>query len=196
MGSSLTLPLPSDSSSVRACLTPHPNRDWPPPEIIEHIVAMHHSSLRSTLAELRFWLQTFTQQRDPGEGRWDIILPRFIKVHDALLFSMDWEESELFPRFAHWHATDSERTPPHELLAAVNVAERSHASALQMLWRLLRLTRDESSSSPRASAHQQFSAQLTAIASNFEQHLFEVECLLLPIISNHHSFSSDTCSSR
>lgn len=196
MGSSSTLPLPSDSSSVLARLTSHPNRDWLPTEIMEHIVAVHHFSLRNTLAELRAWSPASNGQGDLGEIRWDIIQPRFIKVHDALLFSMDWEESELFPRFAHWQATDSERSPPRELLAAVKVAERSHASGLQMLWRLLRLTRDELPSSPSARAHQQFFTQLTALASNYEQHLFEVECLLLPIISNHNSLRNDTCSSR
>jgi iron-sulfur cluster repair protein YtfE (RIC family) len=149
---------------------------------MRHAVAVHHVNLRGILGELQRLRPRLGQFAPLRGSRWDNILRRFVKLHDALLSSLDWEAAEVFPQLLNWHEKGLRQPLSAELLAASKMAERSHAWCLHMLWRLLRLTRDEMPIAAYASDHRQFLKRLMALGNEYEQHLFEVECLLLPLI--------------
>jgi iron-sulfur cluster repair protein YtfE (RIC family) len=187
MSSSITLSFSGQSCSGQSYSGPassprHPNRDWLPSEIVRHVVAVHHVNLRGSLGELQELRPRLARFAPLRGSRWDSVLQRFVKLHDALLPSLDWEAAELFPQLLHWHAEGGEQPPPAELLAACQLGERSHGWCLHMLWRLLCSTRDEMPIAACASEHRHFLDHLLALGSEYEQHLFEVECLLLPLI--------------
>jgi iron-sulfur cluster repair protein YtfE (RIC family) len=117
-----------------------------------------------------------------------------IKLQEALLSGMHHEESVVFPQLLHWQANSKEHSPPSEFLAAANAVERSHAICLQMLWRLLRRTRDEIQIPPSAGPNRLFFDQLSALCDDYEQHLFEEECLLLPAVTSFGTASIACCS--
>jgi iron-sulfur cluster repair protein YtfE (RIC family) len=56
-----------------------------------------------------------------------------------------------------------------------------------MLWQLVRLTRYAESPPKEAEACNLLQAKLTALCDDYEQHLFEEECLLLPRIAGRQS---------
>jgi hypothetical protein len=165
-----------------ACSRRHPSPDWSPSEIMRHAVVVHHVNLRGTLGELQELRPRLAQFAPLRGSRWDNILRRFVKLHDALLSSLDWEAAEVFPQLLNWQEEGHRQPPPAELLAASKMAEQSHAWCLHMLWRLLRLTQDEMPIAACASDHHCFLGHLMALGSEYEQHLLEVECLLLPLI--------------
>jgi iron-sulfur cluster repair protein YtfE (RIC family) len=187
MSSSITLSFSSQTGSGQleagpACYPRHPSPDWSPSEIMRHAVAVHHVNLRGILGELQQLRPRLARFAPLRGSRWDSLLGSFVKLHDALLSSLEWEAFEVFPQLLNWHE-EGHRQPSAELLAASKMAERSHAWCLHMLWRLLRLTRDEMPIAACASDHRQFLKRLMELGNEYEQHLFEVECLLLPLIA-------------
>jgi iron-sulfur cluster repair protein YtfE (RIC family) len=186
MSSSITLSrsgkFRSRQLELSAACSSHPNSDWLPSEIVRHVVAVHHVNLRDILGELQEQLPRLTRFAALRGSRWDSVLQRFVKLHDALLSSLEWEASEVFPQLLHWQEVGRQHPPPSVLIAACKLAERSHAWCLHVLWQLLRRTRDEMPVSAGAEVHHSFLDRLVALTSEYEQHLFEVECLLLPII--------------
>jgi iron-sulfur cluster repair protein YtfE (RIC family) len=171
------------------CFLQHPNREWPPNEVVHHIVEVHHDYFRQSLMHLTSLLQASDSLGTVFNRRWNIILQRMIKLEEAFLSGMQYEESVVFPQLLHWQAKSKQHSPPSELLAAANAVERSHAICLQMLWWLLRRTRDEMQIPPVAGHHRQFFDQLAALCDDYEQHLFEEECLLLPTITSFGTIS-------
>ena len=172
-----------------------PSRVWPLDELVGHIVRVHHVVVRQSLADLKSKLPTLCGLSTTREREWHKIIQRFGQLHDAILIGVCYEESVAFPRLMHWHATCKEQSLPSELLAVAKAVERSHAICLQMLWRLLRLTRDELFSSLDTRHHRKFADQpaahffdqLSAFCDDYERYLFEVECLLLPVVTSHSS---------
>ncbi len=169
-----------------------PSREWPPDQLVNHIVRIHHAVVRQSLTDLTSKLPTISVLSGNRDGQWNKIIQRIGELHDAILMGIRFEESVVFPQLLRWHATCKEQSPPSELLAIAKVVERSHAHCLQMLWRLLRLTRDELTSPLNTRHHRKFTGQpaellfeqLSALCDDYERHLFEVECLLLPIVTS------------
>jgi iron-sulfur cluster repair protein YtfE (RIC family) len=188
-----TLHRPANQRSVGDDHVPaHPSREISPSELVDHIVRVHHAVVRQSLADLTNRLPTISVLSAARDGQWDKIIQQFSELHDAILVGIRYEESVVFPRLLHWHATCKEQSPPSELLAAAKVVERSHAHGLQMLWRLLRLTRDELTTPFNTRHHRKLTGhpadllfdQLSAFCDDYERHLFDVECLLLPIVTS------------
>ncbi len=173
-------------------LPTHPNREWPPDELVDHIVRVHHAVVRQSLTDLTNRLPTIAVLSATRDGQWNKIIQQFGKLRDAILMGIRYEESVVFPQFLRWHSTCKEQSPPSELLAVTKIVARSHARRLQMLWRLLRLTRDELTSKFDTRHYRKLTAQpadmlfdqLSALCDDYERHLFEVECLLLPIVTS------------
>ena len=169
-----------------------PSREWPPDQLVNHIVRIHHAVVRQSLTDLTSRLPTISVPSATRDGQWNKIIQQFGVLHDAILMGIRYEESVVFPQLLRWYATCKEQSPPSELLAIAKVVERSHARCLQMLWRLLRLTRDELTRPLNTRHHRKFTGQpaellfdqLSALCDDYERHLFEVECLLLPIVTS------------
>lgn len=169
-----------------------PSREWPPDQLVSHIVRIHHTVVRQSLVELTSSLPQFAVLSTTRDGQWNKIIQQFGELHDAILLGIRYEESVVFPQLLRWHATCKEQSPPSDLLAVAKIVARSHASCLQMFWRLLRLTRDELTSPFNTRQHRKVTGQpadilfdqLSALCDDYERHLFEVECLLLPIVTS------------
>ena len=183
------------ANHANKCLLQHPNREWPPNEVVHHIVEIHHAYFRQSFTHLTSLLQASDLPGTVRNRKWEIILQRKIKLEEAFLSGMLCMRSPwFFPNSCSWQAESKEHSPPCELLAAANAVERSHAICLQMLWWLLRRTRDEMQIPPVAAHHRQFFDQLAALCDDYEQHLFEEECLLLPTITSFGTTSIECCS--
>jgi len=173
-------------------LPAHPSREWPPDQLVDHIVRVHHAVVRQSLTDLTSRLPAISVPSATRDGQWNKIIQRFGELHDAILMGIRYEESVVFPQLLHWHATCKQQSPPSELLALAKVVERLHAHCLQLLWRLLRLTRDELNSQlidgryrRRVDQHAEMVfEQLSAVCDDYEQYLFHVECILLPIVAS------------
>lgn len=168
----------------------HPNREWPSQEVIRHLVEFHHNFFRESLSGLADLLEQCASLATVRRRPWEAIAQRFRKLHDAFLSGMQLEESVVFPQLLDWQISASGLTPASELLDAAKTVERTHSLCLQMLWRLLRLIRDELEISPDNQEHRPFSEQLAALCDDYEQHLFEEECLLLPKLFSDGSTSN------
>lgn len=184
---------PSRQRSVGDDHSPtHPSREWPPDELVDHIVQIHHAVVRQSLADLMSRLPAISMPSATRDGQLNKIIQQFGELHDSILIGFRYEESVAFPQLLRWHATCKEQSPPSELFAIAKVVERSHTHCLQMLWRLLRLTRDEMASTLNTRHHRKFTGQpaellfdqLSALCDDYERHLFEVECLLIPIVTS------------
>lgn len=158
----------------------HPNREWSPQEVIYHLVEVHHKFFRESLNDLTSLLEKCVSLATVRQHQWEVISQRFRKLRDTLQSGIQFEELAVFPELLHRQPYAPEFASVSELLDAAKTVERSHALCLQMLWRLLRLTRDELEISTDDLQYRQFAKQLAALCDDYEQHLFEEECLLLP----------------
>jgi iron-sulfur cluster repair protein YtfE (RIC family) len=157
----------------------HPSCEWPSVKVIHHIMEVHHRFVRESLAGLRPLVEQPSAAAADGKG-WAAIGQRFAKLQDEFLSGIGYEERVVFPQLLSWEEAGNQRPPSGELRAAVETVERSHARCLHMLWRLLRLIRDETPPRGEGEAHRGVLARLSELCDDYEQQLFEEECLLLP----------------
>lgn len=207
MGLSSIVSYPDNSSLVRNESTLHrparqrsvagdhlpalPSRECAPNELVAHIVRVHHAAVRRSLMDLMSRLPTAFLFSTAREGKWDKLIQQFGELHDAILTGIGEEESVVFPRFLDWQAAGQSQSPPSELLVAAKRVERIHACCLQMFWRLLRQFRDQMTSQPIGSQRRRrvdqraamIVDQLSAACDDYEQYLFDMECILLPIVT-------------
>ena len=126
------------------------------------------------------------------EGKWNKLIQQIGELHDAILMGIGHEESVVFPRIVDWQAAGQPQPSPSELLIAAKRVERLHACCLQMFWRLLRQFRDQLTGQlvdgqqrRRTDQHAELVfEQLSAVCDDYEQYLFHVECILLPIVAS------------
>lgn len=169
-----------------------PSRECLPNELIAHIVRVHHAAVRRSLAELMSRLPTIVMLSTTREGKWEKLIQQIGELHDAILTGVNHEESAVFPRIVDWQAAGQPQSPPSELLVAAKRVERLHACCLQMFWQLLRQCRDQLTSQlvdgqhrRRVDQHTEMVLeQLSAACDDYEQYLFDVECILLPIVTS------------
>lgn len=169
-----------------------PSRECPPNELVAHIVRVHHAAVRRSLTDLMNRLPAIVVLSKTREGKWNKLIQQIGELHDAILMGIGHEESVVFPRIVDWQAAGQPQSPPSELLIAAKRVERTHACCLQMFWRLLRQFRDQLTSQPLDGQHrtriEQRGAmvfeQLSAACDDYEQYLFDVECILLPIVTS------------
>jgi iron-sulfur cluster repair protein YtfE (RIC family) len=155
----------------------HPTVQWSVAKIIEHVAGVHHRFLRDTLTDLSQRFSESAGQSPECSKQWNALKQRFSKLRDEMLRCLLHEEADVFPQLLRLEGS-SGSDPPPALRSEVEAIERRHALCLQMLWRLLCATRDQMNLSPEFAAGQRISKELSALCDDFEQQLFEKECLL------------------
>lgn len=170
----------------------HPSREWSSARVIQHIRDVHHRRLRDSLARLAELLQKPATRGAAHGPNWEAFGQRFAKLQNELLTGVACEESVVFPQLMHWDAAGGQRPPPAELCAAVESVERSHARCLHLVWRLLRLVRDEASIVGSAGSYCELLEVLSALCDDYEQQLLEEECLLLPRLKSRPASEAES----
>jgi iron-sulfur cluster repair protein YtfE (RIC family) len=93
------------------------------------------------------------------------------------------EEQVVFPGIEQWERECREAgvsKPRIGLIEWICAIERWHAGLLQMFYLVLRRTRDASEAPGKRRLWSDFFNELSAVCDDFDQHLFEEDCLLLP----------------
>jgi hypothetical protein len=125
------------------------------------------------------------EARPAGErGDWSQIGRLFAELKHELQQCVIREE-HIFPQIRQWEMEGEQpgsKPPPPELLQAAKALEKWHAWLLQRLWLVLRRARDASQMLPQDERASALVMELSALCDDYDQHLFEVECLLLPRI--------------
>lgn len=156
----------------------HPTRNWSTGDIIAHIVAHHHRRLEQSLASLVRLIPQVRQDMPERAKQWDKFLQRFEKLRDEVLRGAAHEKRLIFPELLHWEQTPSRTSPSTALQDEVQAVESRHARCLQFVWQLLRAAKDESGVAPGCAAAGRVVEELSSFCDEFEQCLFEEECLL------------------
>jgi iron-sulfur cluster repair protein YtfE (RIC family) len=156
----------------------HPNIRWIASEIIEHIRQVHQPFLRGTLRSLDERFVEVAGHSPAGTKPWNALAQRFSKLRDEMLRGLDHEQAVVFPALVQLEGNQAWKNVPPAWRLEFAAVERQHALCLQMLWRLLRVTKDQVAVLPRTEAGRHLTEELTALGDDYEQQLFEIECLL------------------
>jgi hypothetical protein len=147
----------------------HPGSHSPSAEIIAHILETHHRALRDQLQRIQSLLDATAGQSGPRTDRQRRLALHFAQFQRDAGDCLRAESEELFPSLQ-----PTARTLLGESARAI---ERLHAHSLVTLWRLLDVARGAGADDREEQA---LVVELSALSEEHYQHLFEVECLLLP----------------
>lgn len=169
-----------------ACLQQHPRRGTSCSDTIRHVVHVHHPFLRERLAQLDALLTDIERASGTDDLDWRRTSRLFAKLQEDLVACLRHEEDSVFPQIEQWEANraaTSGTEPPPELMQAATALEHWHAGLLQTLWLVLRRARDAAEAPGKQELWSGFFAALSAVCDDFDQHLFEEDCLLLPQVT-------------
>lgn len=168
----------SSQDAAERCQLKHPTIKSSVGEIIEHILEVHHRFLRDKLTKLSKHFAEAAGHSPECTKPWNALTRRFSKLRDEMLRCLAHEEAVVFPELSRLERDEAWSNPPPALRLEFETVERRHALCLQLLWRLLRITKDQVSVLPRTEAGRHITNELSALCDDFEQQLFEIECLI------------------
>jgi len=126
------------------------------------------------------------RQTGSEDVHWKRASGLFVKLRTELEQCMLHEEKSVFPQIERWERQRYQagtREPPADLIQSIHALERWHAGLFHGLWLMLRRARDASEAPGRGAMWRDFVTELSAVCDDFDQHLFEEDCLLLPQIT-------------
>ena len=193
---SLTPPIPPVSPATlqpSGATSPHPQRSSSTSEIIQHLVTVHHRSLGEHLHELDDLFHGVDPLLLADQSYRRQMNHRFAVLKDELCACMVHEKCVVFPQIVRWEAGGGRppsSPPPDALLRVASDLAHWHSRLLVQFWELTRRVRDLEQWAAETPLLQELQSVLSVCCDDFDQQLFEADCLLLPRITSWHTQST------
>jgi iron-sulfur cluster repair protein YtfE (RIC family) len=178
--------LPPSSNS------PHPRRSSSSAEIIQHLAAVHHRSLGEHLHELDVLFQHVEPPLGAAQTHFRKIKHLFAGLKEELCECMVHEKRVVFPQIERWEAggRPPSSSPSDALLKAARDLAQWHSRLVVQFWKLTRRVRDLDQWPAEARLLRELQSALSECCDDFDQQLFETDCLLLPRITSWNAQST------
>jgi hypothetical protein len=156
-------------------------------EILRRVIAVHHRALGEHLHRLEIVFRELEQRWGSDDALCHRALTAFTALKEGACQCMIQEKCEVFPQIERWcddSSGDATSAPAEALVEAANELTHWHARLFTQSCRLVRRVRDlEQGPLERALVLRPQSAAAD-FCDDFDQQLFEEDCLLLPRITN------------
>lgn len=180
---------PAPARLEKAGLTPssHPRRSSSSASIVQHLVEVHHRLAGERLHELEVLFDGVARLTVLDSDRCRKAAEMFRQFKEELDECLMHEQYVVFPHIEQFAAASGEQpgtSPSAELLELAGGLATWHANLLVKCWKLVRRVSDFEPAESQRQIVGELQSVLAAFCDDFQQQLFEEDCLLLPRITN------------
>jgi len=158
-------------------------------EILRRVLAVHHRAVGGHLHRLDGVFHELEQRCGSDDVLCRRAVTTFAALKEGVCQCMIHEKCEVFPQIERWCADSCGASPEAPSAALVNAANdlaQWHARLFTQSCRLVRRVRDLEQGPLERSLLGELQAAAADFCDDFDQQLFEEDCLLLPRIANWH----------
>jgi regulator of cell morphogenesis and NO signaling len=150
-------------------------------ELIDHIVAVHHSYLRCEFPRLSTLLDKVVAAHQENHPELAELRDVFLTLTDELSTHMMKEEQILFPRIRQLEQAGAERRySPYGVSNPIRVMEHEHRDAAELLARMKRLTGDYRAPADACTTYRVLLDSLAALERDLHLHIHKENNILFP----------------
>jgi iron-sulfur cluster repair protein YtfE (RIC family) len=156
-------------------------------EIIQHVVELHHRAIGEHLHRLDGVFHELEQCCGLDDATCRRAMTAFDTLKDGVRQCMTHEKCVVFPQIERWCADSrgvAPGTPSEVLVKAANDLAQWHARLFTQSCRLVRRVRDLEQGPIERPLLMKLQSAAADFCDDFDQQLFEEDCLLLPRITN------------